>query len=103
MRAEHEHSSLTDEETDEFRFVPVLAANVKRLRTEANITKKRFALMVDIGRPFLNKIENGTADPRMSIITRLADALDTPAGELMTNPNAKPRTSVSDVRHAPLY
>lgn len=62
----------------------VLGENVKRLRKQAKINKQTFALMVGIGRPFLNHIENGTADPRLSIIQRLADALDTTALDLLT-------------------
>lgn len=77
------HSSMASDDLDHTRFAPILAENVKRLRKEANINKKRFALMVGIGRPFLNKIENGTADPRLSVIVKMADALETTPGELL--------------------
>lgn len=33
--------------------------------------------MVGIGRPLLNKIENGTANVRLSLVEELASALDT--------------------------
>ena len=62
MQAEHEHSPLNDDEPDQSRFSPVLGENVRRMRSYSNITKTRLALMVSIGRPLLNRIEDGTAD-----------------------------------------
>lgn len=79
-----EHSSLLEDDIDACRFASVLAENVKRLRKQAHISKTTFALMIGIGRPFLNKIENGTADPRLSIITKMADALETTPEYLLT-------------------
>lgn len=42
--------------------------------------------MVGIGRPFLDRIESGTADPRISIIVRMADALETTPEQLLARP-----------------
>ncbi len=83
-----EHSSLGDERLDHARYAPILAENVKRLRKQAKINKKTFALMVGIGRPFLNKIENGAADPRLSVVVKMADALETTPSYLMTDHSA---------------
>lgn len=66
----------------------VLGRNVARLRKEAKLTKHKFALMVNVGRPFLNRIENGTADPRLSIIRRLAEALAVSPQDLLRDPHA---------------
>lgn len=68
------------------RLSPVLAENVRHLRKAANISKKWFALMVGIGRPFLDKIEGGTADPRLSVVVKMADALETMPSELPEDP-----------------
>ncbi|OUO90573.1 hypothetical protein B5F40_06345 [Gordonibacter sp. An230] len=76
-----------DEGAERFRFAPVFAANVQRLRKQAKINKKRFALMVGIGRPFLDKIEDGTANPRLDVMVRIADALDTTPQELLNSPD----------------
>lgn len=70
------------------RLAPCVGSNVKRLRTQARIKKKTFALMVDIGRPFLDRIENGTADPRLSIIVRMADALEVAPEDLLASPKS---------------
>ncbi len=67
------------------RLAPTLARNVQRLRKQARYTKKAFALMVGIGRPFLDRIEAGTVDVRMSILVRLADALETTPERLLSD------------------
>ena len=64
----------------------VLGANVARLRRRAKISKKTFCLMVGIGRPFLDRIENGRADPRLSVLESLAEALETTPQDLLTPP-----------------
>ncbi len=79
-----EHNNPFHQEFDEERLSYVLAENVKRLRLEAKINKHTFSLMLGIGRPFLNKIENGLADPRLSVIVKIADALETTPEELLT-------------------
>lgn len=81
-----EHSPLAEDAVVHARYAPILAENVRRLRKQANINKKQFALMVGIGRPFLNKIENGVANPRLSVIVKMADALETTPGELLSDP-----------------
>ena len=63
-----------------------LGANVARLRKCAKIDKKTFCLMVGIGRPFLDRIEKGEADPRLSVIESLADALETTPQDLLAPP-----------------
>ena len=60
-----------------------LGYNVRRLRTEQHLTKRTFAMMVGIGRPFLDKIESGEADPRLSLVIRLADALSVTPEDLL--------------------
>ncbi|MRX81698.1 helix-turn-helix domain-containing protein [Eggerthella sp. HF-4214] len=62
----------------------MLGDNIRRMRSYSNITKTRLALMVKIGRPLLNRIENGTADIRLSVIAKLADSLATTPDFLLT-------------------
>lgn len=80
----------------------VLGRNVTRLRKKAKITKQKFAWMVEIGRPFLNRIENGTADPRLSVILKLAEALDSTPQELLSDPDAPAKAPEARTRHARL-
>lgn len=84
MQAVREHSPLNDDEPDQSRFSPILGENVRRMRAYSNITKTRLALMVKIGRPLLNRIENGTSDIRLSVIVKLADSLATTPDFLLT-------------------
>lgn len=62
----------------------ILGENVRRLRKEQDMNKKLFANMVGIGRPMLDKIENGEADVRLSYVERLASALGASPIELLT-------------------
>lgn len=85
MNSGPEHSSIPDlGSTDPTRYAAVLGQNVARLRTQAKIRKKTFALMVGIGRPQLDRIERGEADVRLSVIVKMADALETSPQELLS-------------------
>lgn len=101
----HEHSSLAADRFDNARYAPILAANVKRLRKKEGINKKTFALMLGIGRPFLNKIESGVADVRLSVIVKMADTLRTTPQDLLTDhtiQESKAANHIETVRHARL-
>ena len=52
-----------------------LGENVAWLRMEQSLNKKTFARMAGVSRPYLNAIEDGQADIRLSYMQRLADAL----------------------------
>lgn len=65
----------------------IIGANVKRLRERSKITKTRFAQMLGIGRPLLNKIENGMANPRINLICQMAEALEVEPWELLMPPD----------------
>lgn len=67
-------------------YTIALGSNIKRLRTRAKITKTRFSLMLGIGRPMLNQIESGKANPRLELICAMAEALETTPQELLNIP-----------------
>lgn len=71
--------------TQQPELAQVLGANVKRLRVNQHITKKTFAIMVGIGRPFLDQIESGASNPRLDVVHRLADALSVDPLDLLEN------------------
>lgn len=79
-----EHNQTTQHETLSCVDAVVFGQNITRLRKQAKITKQKFALMVGVGRPFLNRIENGTADPRLSVVRCFAEALESTPQELIT-------------------
>ena len=63
-----------------------LGSNVARLRAERDLSKKAFALMSGVSRPFLNNVENGTSDIRLSTLQRFADVLRVEPVELLIVP-----------------
>lgn len=56
---------------------------VRRMREEQGIGKGEFALMVGISRPYLNRIENGTANVTVKMLVRVAEGLDVDAIDLL--------------------
>ena len=70
-------------------YAIALGLNVERLRREAHLTKSKFCLMADISRSFLDKIEEGSANPKLSHLEKLAEALGTTPMALLAMPTAK--------------
>lgn len=66
----------------------IFGTNVARLRDRQDLSVSKFALMANIARPTVYKIEDGTADLKLSIMKRVADALGTTVADLLTPPFA---------------
>lgn len=66
----------------------IIGFNVERLRKHAGISKVRFCNMLGIGRPTLDRIEDGEGDVRLSLLVKMAEALEVRAVDLMTLPQA---------------
>ncbi len=60
-----------------------IGRRVRRMREEQGIGKGEFALMVGISRPYLNRIENGTANVTVKMLVRVAAGLDVSVIDLM--------------------
>lgn len=60
-----------------------IGRRVRRMREEQGLGKAEFALMVGISRPYLNRIENGTANVTVKMLVRVAAGLDVSAIDLM--------------------
>lgn len=54
----------------------VFGANVRRLRKISKISKVEFARRCGVGRPYLDKVEHGKANPTLEYLGRFAAALD---------------------------
>ncbi len=63
-----------------------LGRNVIRLRFEASYTKTHLADLLHVSRPFIDRIENGSANPRLSCLHELSLAFDTTIDELLASP-----------------
>ncbi|WP_165062559.1 MULTISPECIES: helix-turn-helix domain-containing protein [unclassified Adlercreutzia] len=79
------HTQLTLEEAI------TLGLNVARLRKEQSMSITTFAQVAGISRPTLYKIESGESDLKLSMITRVAQALDTSVLDLLTPHNSSSR------------
>ena len=77
----------------------VFGANVLHCRLAQDINKKVFAIMMDVSRPTLDKLERGELDAKLHVVQNAAAALDVEAAYLLTDhnfpaaPPAKKRTS----------
>ncbi len=65
----------------------MLGANVERLRLQTSMSVARFASRADISRPFIYKVESGVANPKLSDIKKLANALGVSVIDLLTPPS----------------
>ncbi len=66
------------------RFKLYLARNVTSARHRAGMTQLELARAADLSRATIHLVEAGICDPRLSTITRLADALRVDAWDLLT-------------------
>ena len=66
------------------RFKLYLAQNVTSARHRAGMTQLELAKAADLSRATVHLVEAGICDPRLSTITRLADALQVDAWDLLT-------------------
>ena len=63
-------------------ILEVVGAQVRRLRKEAATSQQDLAGQCDIFRTYLSRIENGTANPTVTVVAALASALKVPVTEL---------------------
>lgn len=59
-----------------------LGKNVRKIRTQNNITQEDVANILGVDRSFVSNIENGKNNPTLSTITNLAKALSVSVEEL---------------------
>ena len=60
-----------------------LGENLKRIRTNKNITQTELADKLKVDKSFVSNIENGKTNPTLLTITSLAKALDVSVNELL--------------------
>jgi transcriptional regulator with XRE-family HTH domain len=63
-------------------LLEVVGAQVRRLRKEAAISQQELAGQCDIFRTYLSRIENGTANPTITVVATLASALKVRVADL---------------------
>lgn len=60
-----------------------LGKNLKKIRTQKNITQSEIAKQLNVNRSFVSNLENGKTNPTLSTITKLAQVLKVSANELL--------------------
>ena len=60
-----------------------LGQNLKKIRTQKDITQVSIAKTLGVDRSFVSNIENGKTNPTLSTITNLAKALGVSTDELL--------------------
>lgn len=60
-----------------------LGENLKKIRTEKNITQTELAEKLGVDKSFVSNLENGKTNPTLSTITNLAQALEVSPNELL--------------------
>lgn len=60
----------------------LLGKRIKQLRKENRLTQERLALMVNIERSHLSRIESGDRNPSFDLLEKLAESLGTTLSEL---------------------
>lgn len=60
-----------------------LGENLKRIRTEKDISQGDIARKLVVDRGFISTIENGKTNPTLATITKLAEAVGVTTNELL--------------------
>lgn len=60
-----------------------LAVNLRRLRSERELSQEQFAFEVGIHRTYISDLERGTRNPTITVVEKLAKALNVTLGTLL--------------------
>jgi len=63
-----------------------LAWNVRRLRTDRGITQEQLAVDARVAAPYLSRMENGSVNPTIDVIDRIARVFAVDIDELLRLP-----------------
>ncbi|MCR4329642.1 MAG: helix-turn-helix domain-containing protein [Candidatus Roizmanbacteria bacterium] len=61
----------------------ILKENVRLIRRQKGMSQIQLALLCDLDRTYISQIENGSANPSLNSLRRLANALDVSLYELL--------------------
>ncbi len=68
---------------DEIRFLYAFGLSVRKHRVIAGLSQQQLGERIDCDKKTIGRIERGDTDPRLSIICRLADGLETTCSRLI--------------------
>lgn len=61
-----------------------LGRRIKTLRRENGLTQAKLALMINVGQSYLSKLELGSRNPSLSMLSKIADAFGITLSELFS-------------------
>lgn len=70
-----------------------LAFNLRRIRTQKNISQEQLALQANVDRSYVGRLERSQENPTIDMLEKLASALDVAVEELLqktSGPKPKP-------------
>jgi XRE family transcriptional regulator, regulator of sulfur utilization len=73
-----------------------IAQNVRQLRQSRNLTQEQLARLSGVPRPTWSNLESGAANPTVSVLARVAAALQVPVEELISPPKAQTKLYLAD-------
>ena len=62
-----------------------LGLRIAQLRAEKGLSQRRFALVLELDRVTLNRLESGQGNPTLSTLERIAEGLDITLETLLTS------------------
>lgn len=65
-----------------------IAQNVRQLRQSRNLSQEQLSRLSGVPRPTWSNLESGTANPTVSVLAKVAAALQVPIEELISPPKA---------------
>ncbi len=65
------------------KLLKILANNVRKIRKLNGFSQEHLALMCEIDRTYISKVERGVANPSLLILARIAKILNTNISELV--------------------
>jgi len=78
-------TSATEPSTaDDVDFLPVVGANLRRLRTRRGLSLERLARRSDVSRAMLSQVELGRSAPTINVLWKIARALGVTFSALLT-------------------
>lgn len=67
-------------------FKRQLGVRIAQLRSERGMSQRKFALVLELDRVTLNRIEAGKGNPTIDTLARIAQGLDVSIEELLARP-----------------
>lgn len=73
-----------------------IAENIRQLRQSRNLTQEQLARLSGVPRPTWSNLESGAANPTVSVLAKVAAALQVPVEELISPPKAQAKLYRAD-------